>query len=52
MRTYHCLSCHRNIQVLGNEQLLRCRCGEYEEHLLVEVDSKGFPVKKEVKDGI
>jgi hypothetical protein len=51
MRYYSCLSCHRRIEVLGNEQLLRCRCGEYEEHLLIEVDRKGNPIKKEVEDG-
>jgi len=46
MKYYSCLSCHRRIEVLGNEQLLRCRCGEYEEHLLIEVDRKGNPIKR------
>ena len=52
MRYYHCISCHRTHETLNNEQLLRCQCGEYEKHLLIETDKDGRPIKKEeVKDG-
>lgn len=47
MRYWLCLSCKRQTTTLLNEQLLRCKCGEYEEHLLIEVDSSGRPIKKE-----
>jgi hypothetical protein len=46
MKYWKCLTCHRTIDGYKNEQLLRCRCGEYDSNLLIEVDSKGFPVKK------
>jgi hypothetical protein len=49
MRYWKCLTCYRTIDGYKNEQLLRCRCGEYEEHLLIEVDRKGNPIKKEVE---
>lgn len=50
MRYYHCLSCHRKHKLLGNEQLLACSCGEYDSNLLIEVDVKGLPIKKEGED--
>lgn len=46
MRYWHCLSCHRKYQTFDKEQMLKCRCGEYEEHLLIEVDKNGYPIKK------
>lgn len=49
MRYYHCLSCHRKHTVLMNEQLLKCQCGEYDKDFLIEVDNKGFPIKKDVQ---
>jgi len=50
MRYWHCLSCHRKYDTLDSEQMLRCRCGEYESHLLIEVDKLGNKVE-EKKNG-
>lgn len=50
MRYWQCITCHRKHTTLMNEQLIKCQCGEYEQHLLIEVDAKGFPIKKEVKE--
>ena len=50
MRYWQCLTCHRKIETLLNETLLKCSCGTYEQHLLIEVDKKGFPIRKEVKE--
>jgi len=51
MRYFSCLSCHRKHKLLGNEELLTCSCGEYDENLLIETDAKGGPLRKEGKDG-
>lgn len=48
MRYWFCLTCKRKTTTLLNEQLLRCKCGEYEKHMIIETDSIGNPVKKEV----
>lgn len=50
MRYWSCLTCHRKITTLLNETLLKCQCGEYEEHLLIEVDKDGRPIRKEVEE--
>ena len=49
MRYWQCLTCHRKIETLLHEQLVKCQCGEYDSEFLIEVDAKGFPVKKEGK---
>jgi len=52
MRYFKCISCGRTHELLGNDQLLMCQCGEYESHLLIEIDKKGYPIKKEGNEGV
>jgi hypothetical protein len=47
MRYFFCLTCKRKYRVLKEEQMLRCACGTYEPHLLIETDEKGFPIKED-----
>jgi hypothetical protein len=46
MRYWFCLCCKRKLQALKNEQILRCPCGTYEPHLLIETDKDCRPIDK------